>query len=188
MRASVKQFTNGADCDAGAEQGAWGAPFLINPGNADEWATAFYYCKQDCSVPVNSWCAYSQGFWFNNTSPQSGWCQNVRFGALEINEQQGDSLWPAQNNWLKRALFQGSALQLSKYCVNNGNSIPNTITNDYNRLETFLSNLTYANIQSGTFPQGLDTAGVRAATGNIGKWICANHCATFPDSTACSGY
>jgi hypothetical protein len=69
MRASVKQFSNAADCTAGMEQPAWGAPFLINPGNANEWATALYYCKQDCTIPTISWCAYSQGYWFSNPTP-----------------------------------------------------------------------------------------------------------------------
>ena len=89
MRASVKQISNAADCTVGIEQPAWGAPFLINPGNANEWATAFYYCKQDCTIPTLSWCAYSQGYWFNNPNLLS-WCQNVKFGNLEINKQNGE--------------------------------------------------------------------------------------------------
>src|SRR6185503_11027571 len=84
MRASVRQINNAADCVAGADQPAWGAPFLINPGNASEWATAFYYCKQDCSLPA-AVCAYSQGYWFKNQN--HSWCQNVIFGSLEVNEQ-----------------------------------------------------------------------------------------------------
>jgi hypothetical protein len=183
MRASVKQISNGADCIAGIDLPAWGAPFLINPGNSDEWATAFYFCKQDCTLP---WCAYSQGYWFNN--PPLIWCQNVKFGNLEISKQDGDSLWPAQNNWVKKALFQASALQLNMNCVNSGNPIPVSIVSDYNRLETFLSTLTYADIQNGTVPSGTDTTGVRGVTGNIGRWICDNHCTSNVDSTACSGY
>jgi hypothetical protein len=186
MRAAVKQFSNSADCLAGLDQPAWGAPFLINPGNTDEWATAFYYCKQDCTTPTVSWCAYSQGYWFKN--PNHSWCQNVDFGNLEISEQQGDSLWPAQNSWEKKALFQASALQLSMNCVNSGNPIPATIISDYNRIGTFLSVLTYTDLQNGTFPVGTDTVGVRAATGNIGRWICNNHCTANTDSTACSGF
>ena len=187
MRASVKQISNVADCLAGTEQPAWGAPFLINPNNANEWATAFYYCKENCTVQTIPWCAYSQGFWFNNTSPHSTWCQNIKFGSLEITEQQGDALWPPQNNWVRRALFQGSALQLSMNCINNGNPIPTSIVGDYNRLETFLSTLTYTDIQNGTYPLSTDTSGVRAASGNIGRWICNNHCTTYADTTACSG-
>jgi hypothetical protein len=38
---------------------------------------------------------------------------------------------------------------------------------NYNRVETFLSTLTYADLQNGTFPASTDTTGVRAATGNI---------------------
>jgi hypothetical protein len=186
MRASVRQISNVADCVAGTPQPAWGAPFLINPGNANEWATAFYYCKQDCSIPTISWCGYSQGYWFKN--PIHSWCQNVEYGNLEISEQQGDSLWPAQNNWVKKALFQASALQLSRNCINSGNPIPTSIASDYDRLETFLSTLSVADIQNGTFPLTTDTTGVRAATGNIGRWICNNHCTTYPDPTACTGY
>jgi len=186
MRASVKQFNMATDCTAGSAQPAWGAPFLINPGNANEWATALYYCKQDCTIPTISWCAYSQGYWFKN--PNHSWCQNVKFGNLEVNEQQGDSLWPPQNNLVKRALFQSSALQLSMNCVNNGNPIPTSIVSDYNRVETFLSTLTYTDIQNGTFPATTDTTGVRAAAGNIGRWICNNHCTAQPDPTACTGF
>jgi len=186
MRASVKQFNNATDCTAGIEQPAWGAPFLINPGSSNEWATAFYFCKQDCSIPTITWCAYSQGFWFKN--PNHTWCQNAKFGNLEITELQGDTLWPPQNNWVRRALFQGSALQLSMNCINNGNPIPASIAGDYNRVETFLSTLTYADLQNGTFPLTTDTTGVRAATGNIGRWICNNHCTANPDPTACTGY
>ena len=188
MRASVKQFNSATDCTAGLEQPAWGAPFLINPGNANEWATAFYYCKQDCNIPTTTWCAYSQGYYFSNPNPNATWCQNVKFGSLEITEQQGDALWPPQNNWVKRALFQSTALQLSMKCYNNGNPIPASIASDYNRLETFLSVLTYTDIQNGTYPIGTDTTGVRAASGNIGRWICNNHCTANPDPTACTGF
>jgi len=188
MRASVRQFSNAADCISGISQPAWGAPFLINPGNANEWATAFYYCKQDCTIPTITWCGYSQGYWFSNPIPNASWCQNVKFGSLEINKQDGTALWPPQNNWVRRAFFQASALQLSMNCINGGNPIPTSIASDYNRVETFLSTLTYVDIQNGTFPLTTDTTGVRAATGNIGRWICNNHCTTYPDPTACTGF
>lgn len=184
MRASVKQFSSPADCVAGTEQPAWGAPFLINPGSSNEWATAFYYCKQDC-ITI---CAYSQGYWFSNPNPAASWCQTVKFGNLEVDELQGDALWPSQNNWIKKAFFQSSALQLSMNCVNTGQPMPTSIVNDYNRLETFLSTLTYADVQNGTFPITTDTTGVRVASSNVGRWICNNHCTTNPDSTACTGY
>jgi len=191
MRASVKQIAGGGDCNTGSEQAAWGAPFLINPGNTNEWATAFYYCKQDCTPalppaepPTLQWCAFSQGYWFNKADVT--WCQTVKYGSLEINQQDGVNLWPAQNNWVKKAFFQASALQLSMQCVNGGNPIPDSIAADYIRLETFLSTLTYANIQNATFPSTTDTSGVKAGAGNIGRWICNNHCNS--DSTACSGF
>jgi hypothetical protein len=184
MRASVKQVNGSTDCVVGTEQPAWGAPFLINPGNANEWATAFYYCKQECI----SVCAYSQGYWFSNPNPNAAWCQNVKFGNLEVSESQGDALWPPQNNLIKRAFFQGSALQLSMNCYNTGNPIPTSVASDYNRLETFLSTLTYTDLQNGTWPISSDTTGVRAASGNVGRWICNNHCSTNPDPNACTGY
>jgi hypothetical protein len=184
MRASVKQFTNTADCISGAEQPAWGAPFLINPGSANEWATAFYYCKQEC---INV-CAYSQGFWYSNINPNATWCQTVKFGNLEVTEQQGDDLWPPQNNWVKRAFFQASALQLSMNCFNTGNPMPTSIAGEYDKLQTFLSALTYPDLQNGTFPLTTDTTGIRAASSNVGRWICNNHCTVNPDPTACTGY
>jgi hypothetical protein len=189
MRASVKQIINASECNTGTEQAAWGAPFLINPGNTNEWATAFYYCKQDCTLPTpptSPWCAYSQGYWFNN--PDANWCQGVKFGTLEIDQQNGVGLWPAQNSWIKRAFFQASALQLSMNCTNGGDPIPLSISDDYNRLTAFLSTLSYSDIQNETFPSGTDTTGIRAGTGNIGRWICDNHCNSATDSTACSGY
>ena len=185
MRASVRQISNPGDCNSGIDQPAWGAPFLINPGNANEWATAFYYCRQFCTPPV---CAYSQGYWFSNPNPNAAWCQNVKFGNLEVNESDGDALWPPQNNFVKRAFFQGSALQLSMNCYNTGIPISSSIASDYNRLETFLSTLTYTDLQNGTYPIGTDTTGIRTASSNVGKWICSNHCSTYPDPNACTGY
>jgi len=188
MRASVRQFNNSGECVSGVDQAAWGAPFLINPGNANEWATAFYYCKQDCAAPAPSACGYSQGYWFSNPNPNAAWCQNVKFGNLEVTETQGDALWPPQNSLVKKAFFQGSALQLSMNCYNSGIPMPTSISSDYNRLETFLSTLTYADLQSGTWPITSDTTGVRAAATNVGKWICTNHCTTNSDPNACTGY
>jgi hypothetical protein len=197
MRASVKQITDPTTCAEGLDEAAWGAPFLINPGNTDDWATAFFYCKQDCiaappacdtcnqNPPPPAWCAYSQGYWFNQ--PTVTWCQSVKFGALEVLQSDGTSLWPAQNNWVKRAFFEASAIQLSMNCVNNGNAIPSSIANEYNTLQTFLSQLSYTDIQNGTFGSA-DTTGIRDASGTIGRWICANHCNSASDSTACSGY
>lgn len=184
MRASVKQVNNSGDCVNATEQPAWGAPFLINPGNANEWATAFYYCRQTCPVI----CAYSQGFWFSNPNPAANWCQTVKFGNLEISEPQGDALWPPQNNFVKRAFFQASALQLSMKCYNSGNPMPSSIVTDYTKLETFLSTLTLTDLQNGTYPVTTDTTGVRASSSNVGKWICNNHCAANPDPSACTGF
>ena len=140
------------------------------------------------AIPTISWCAYSQGYWFSNPN-LSSWCQNVKFGNLEVNKQDGAALWPPQNNLGKESLSsRRSAIQLSLNCVNSGNPIPTSIASDYNRVETFLSTLTYADLQNGTFPASTDTTGVRAATGNIGRWICNNHCTSNPDPTACTGF
>jgi hypothetical protein len=186
MRASVKQISDAANCGTGTSQPAWGAPFLINPGNANEWATAFYYCKEDCSKPAVTWCAYSQGYWFNKIGVT--WCQNVKFGALEVTRDQGIALWPAQTNWVKKAFFQASALQLSMNCINGSNPIPPSIAGAYDSLNTFLSKLTYPDLQNGTSPAGTDSTAIKLVSGNVGKWICQNHCTAMPDSTACSGY
>ena len=108
--------------------------------------------------------------------PGVSWCQSVKFGNLEVQQPEGTNLWPAQNNWVKKAFFQATALQLSMNCVNNENAIPDSIASEYNTLQAFLSQLTYTDIQNGTFPSGVDTTGVRDGAGTIGRWICANHC------------
>jgi hypothetical protein len=186
MRSSAKEINSGSACDARTDQPAWGAPFLINPGNSNEWATAFYYCKQDCTIPIDPWCAYSQGYWFNN--PPVSWCQNATFGTLDVTKQDGTALWPAKENWVKKAFFQASALQLSMTCINNGKPIPDSISSYYNSLDTFLSQLNYTDLENGTFPPGTDSTAIKTASGKIGKWICQNHCRAIPDSTACIGY
>jgi hypothetical protein len=73
-------------------------------------------------------------------------------------------------------------------CTNGGHPIPDSIATDYNSLETFLSKLSYTDIKNRTVPPDTDTTAIQTATGNIGKWICNNHCNSTVDSTACSGY
>ena len=187
MKAAVRRIDNG-DCDAGDDEDAWAAPVLINPGNSDEWATAFYYCKQECGGPSAplTWCAYGQGYWF--AKPNVVWCQTaVKFGSLEIIKDTARSLWPAQNNIVKKAFFQASALQLSMICNNNSQAIPADIAGDYEILVNFLSGLNLTDIKNGTVPATTDLNAIKTATGNIGKWICQHNCNTVEDPTACNG-
>lgn len=179
MRATVKNVSNG-NCRMGNEEEAWAAPVLINPGNANEWATAFYYCKQDCTP----WCAYGQGYWFSK--PNVEWCQSsVKFGNLEVVKDSARTLWPAQTNLMKKAFFQASALQLSMSCNNNNRPIPMPIVDDYNKLAAFLEGISYTDIKKGIIPSNADTAAIKTAAGNIGKWICANNCNAANDPTTC---
>ena len=217
MRAGVKQITTGAQCGVGREQDAWAAPVFIDPGNADEWATAFYYCRQECSETVTppippiaatpppvtpptstntpptgtttppvtvAWCVYGQGYWY--AKPNSVWCQSVQFGNLIIARDEAKALWPAKDNWVKKAFFQASSVQLSRYCFNEGKDLPEAIANDYATLVSFLETLTYTDIMNGTFPAGTNTAAVKTALGNIGTWICQNKCNATEDPTTCS--
>jgi hypothetical protein len=187
MKASVKQIDNG-DCNAGDEMDAWAAPVLINPGNSSEWATAFYYCKQECTplTAPDTWCAYGQGYWF--VKPNVVWCEpSVKFGSLEIIKDSARALWPAQNNIVRKAFFQASALQLSMICNNNNQAMPADIADDYEVLVNFLSGLTPQDIKNGTVPATTDVDAIKAATGNIGKWICQHNCNSTEDPTACSG-
>jgi hypothetical protein len=185
MKATVKQIENGGNCTTGQDEDAWAAPVLINPGNADEWATAFYYCKQDC-LAFTPWCAYGQGYWF--VKPNVVWCQStVKFGNLEVLKDDARALWPAQNNLIKKAFFQASALQLSMMCNNNNQAMPADIADDYDMLVNLFSGLSYTDIQNGTMPANIDVDTIKTATGNIGKWICQNNCNLSEDTTACNG-
>jgi hypothetical protein len=180
MRATAKSINSGADCKSGSEVEAWAAPVLINPGNADEWATAFYFCKQDCTP----WCAFGQGYWFNK--PGVEWCRpDVTFGTLAVLKDSAGALWPAANNEVRKAFFQAASLQLSMFCNNNGRPIPAAIATDYQLVADFLSHLSYAEIKNGTYPAGTDINAIKNAAGNIGRWICANNCNSHEDPTLC---
>jgi hypothetical protein len=189
MRAGVKKMANSSDCAIGAPVEAWAAPVLINPGDASEWASAFYYCRQQCdpapAPPAQpSWCAFGQGYWF--AKPGVDWCQDhVQFGNLTVAKDAARALWPAQNNVAKKAFFQASALQLSRICNNNNNPLPADIAGDYTTLFNFLSQLSYADVESGTVPQGTDLQAIQTAAGNIGSWICRNNCNPLVDPTVC---
>lgn len=181
MRASIREIETGDDCTMGNNQESWAAPVLINPADADEWATAFYYCRQE----VKTWRGYGQGYWF--AKPNVEWCQPyVQFGNLSIGKDEAKALWPAQNNILKKALFQASALQLSTICNNNGDPVPSVIENDYQMLIEFLSGLSYSDIQNGTLPAGTDANAIAQAASNIGKFICQNKLNAAEDPTDCT--
>lgn len=193
MRATIKQITNGSNCTTGTPVEAWAAPVLINPGDASEWATAFYYCKQECKPQTNSqssqstpttWCAFGQGYWF--AKPNVIWCQDyVKYGNLTVSKDDARALWPAQNNVAKKAFFQASALQLSMICNNNNAAIPQAIASDYSTLVALLGRLTYDDIKNGVVPAGVDATSIQTAAGNVGKWICQNNCNPSIDPTNC---
>jgi hypothetical protein len=178
MRATVRQIDG--DCSIINDEDAWAAPVLINPGNADEWATAFYYCRQVYAP----WCAFGQGYWF--IKPNVEWCApEVSFGNLHISKDDGRALWPAQANVLKRAFFQAAAIQLSMNCMNNSSPVPDAIAADYETLSAFLSDLTIDQISAGTMPAGADAEAIKTAANNIGTWICAHRCSVQDDPTIC---
>jgi hypothetical protein len=183
MKAMVRNITSPADCASGVDVDAWAAPVLINPGNSDEWATAFYYCKQI----YTPWCPKSQGYWFSK--PGLEWCQPVSFGNLTATKDEGRALWPAKDNWIRRVFFQASALQLSKVCENGNRAIPSSVIADYNKLYAFLSTITLAEIQRGSTSVPISTTdidGYKKAADNISKWICQNHCTGTDDPAACA--
>lgn len=193
MRATIKQIVGGSNCASGTPVEAWAAPVLINPGNASQWATAFYYCKQECTPGTETrpdpstpptWCAFGQGYWF--AKPNVVWCQEyVQYGSLKVSKDDARALWPAQNNISKKAFFQASAVQLSMVCNNNNNPIPQDVASDYATLEVFLSQLSYDDIKNGTVPAGTNLQAIQTAAGNIGKWICQHNCNSSIDPTDC---
>ena len=184
MRATARYIDNNTSCSMGWEQDAWAAPFLINPGNADEWATAIYYCIQESDPTPPSWCGYGQGYWF--AKPNVVWCQSgVSFGNLSVAKDEARALWPAMNNAVKKAFFQASAIQLSWICQNNNEPMPPAVSADYNLLVSFLSGLSYEDIQSGNVPAGVNMEEIKTATGNVGRWICQNKCSNTEDPTVC---
>lgn len=187
MRASVRHIANVANCTAGLDEEAWAAPILINPNRKSEWATAFYYCVQDCPPPAPAWCVYGQGYWF--ASGKKEWCTGkVTFGNLTVTQQDGHDLWsrPGKRSTMEKAFFQASALQLSQQCYNPGVPMPDAIKEAYLAIEQEL--LKCENIQDLNKPlasEELDKK-IQDAAGAIGKWICANKCNPVEDPTSCT--
>lgn len=188
MRATLRQIPTATACGSGDDEEAWAAPILINPGKDNEWATAFYYCKQDCPPPpppAPAWCAYGQGYWF--ASGKSVWCRDIEFGTLKVSQTEGVDLWSQKGKptTLQKAFYQASALQLSMKCMNGERPIPAEIADAYNTLATVLNNLDPKDLKTGQLPKDADDKTVQDAAGAIGKWICAHKCGA-DDPTDCS--
>lgn len=183
MKATVQNIGDNDDCNSGINQDAWAAPVVINPGNSNEWAMAFYYCKQiDVqSNPIGTpWNQKGQGYWF--AKPNVQWCEYVTFGNLVVSQEEGKVLWPAKNNLLKKIFFKASSLQLSLICNNPNQQMPASINEDYKLLYTFLSGLSYEDIQNGTMPVNTDIQTITESLNRISLWICNN---ATDDPTAC---
>lgn len=158
---------------------------VLSKNYAIDFAASGYYksgARMPCCTvtfsgvgcPVQQgWCAYSQGYWF--ARPETVWCQNVTFGANSYTQQQGQALFPTGSSAARQAFTQASALQLSKYCVNNGDPIPASIITAYNTCVNFLAGLTYNDLLNGSYPPASYQT-IMEAAGAIGNWIQANHC------------
>jgi hypothetical protein len=185
MRASIRHIPNATECATGDDEEAWAAPILINPGRQNEWATAFYYCKQDCPPPVD-WCAYGQGYWF--ASGKHGWGGDVKFGGTDITEAEGLELWAkrGQRSVLQKAFFQATALQLSERV--SGKPMPDVLKPHYDKIYNALDAIKTDKqlLHNGGMPTGFDEQEIDEAAGFIGKWICAHKCDPANDPTTCA--
>lgn len=185
MRASVRHIANVGACTSGLDEEAWAAPILINPNKHSEWATAFYYCLQDCPPPPPAWCAYGQGYWF--ASGKHPWGNEVVFGSLAVIEPEGVKMWgTGKRTTLEKAFFQAAALQLSQKNLHPGQEIPATIREQYNLVVAALSGYTTPNDLKGAQLSAEEDKALQDAAGAIGKWICANNCNLVEDPTACT--
>ncbi|HEY1114706.1 MAG TPA: hypothetical protein VGE66_14135 [Chitinophagaceae bacterium] len=191
MRASVRHIANVGACTSGLDEEAWAAPILINPHRKSEWATAFYYCLQDCPPPpppAPAWCVYGQGYWF--ASGKKAWCgeAKVTFGTLIVTQQEGHELWsrPGKRSTMEKAFFQAAALKLSQECFSEGKPIPEAIRDAYQIIEKELVGLDkLQDLNNPLATEELDNQ-IQNAAGAIGKWICANKCNPPEDPTSCT--
>jgi hypothetical protein len=186
MHAAVVQIPNRADCASVTKtETSWGFGQQLN-GDKGSWAMGFGYCWQNDCTATAPWCAMSQGYWFNK--PNLNWEPGyVQFGKQEkIYQKEGRDLWPAKDNWMKKAFFQASAIQLS-IPLNTNSVDKSSISAEYKILCDFLSKVTYDDIKDLKVPAGTDINEIQSATGKIGKWICANHCNQSVDPAACAG-
>jgi hypothetical protein len=187
MRATIRHIPNAAVCATENDEEAWAAPILINPGQQNEWATAFYYCQQECSVvpPPTEWCAYGQGYWF--ASGKHPWGGDVQFGELKVTEAEGLDLWSAtKRTVLQKAFFQAASLQLSERV--SGKPMPDELKVHYQKIYDVLALLKneVQLLKAGNTPNGVDEKAIQDATGFIGKWICAHKCDPVGDPTSCA--
>lgn len=188
MRATIRHIPNAGACATENDEEAWAAPILINPGLQNEWATAFYYCQQECPVvpPPVEWCAYGQGYWF--ASGKHPWGGDVQFGDLKVTEADGLELWGqrGQPTILQKAFFQASALQLSERV--SGKPMPDEVKVHYQKIYDALALLKndVQLLKSGKMPNGVDEKEIQDAAGFIGKWICAHKCDPANDPTSCA--
>lgn len=187
MRASVRHIANVGGCTSGMDEEAWAAPILINPNRKSEWATAFYYCLQDCPPPPPPVCAYGQGYWF--ASGKKAWCLPVTFGGLNVTQQEGHELWskPGKRSTMEKAFFQASALQLTWACFPGNENVPADIKAAYETIKEKLST-GYSSYHGLNAPLSTpeEEKSIQDATGLIGKWICANKCSALEDPTSCT--
>lgn len=185
MRASVRHIANVGACTSGLDEEAWAAPILINPNKNSEWATAFYYCLQDCPPPPPAWCAFGQGYWF--ASGKHPWDNDVVFGLLKVSESEGMKMWgTGKRTTLEKAFFQAAALQLSQKKLHPNEPIPASIKAQYDIIANALSGYTEtAELQSAQLTAEKEKE-IQDAAGAIGKWICANNCNLVEDPTACT--
>lgn len=185
MRASVRHIATASACTSGLDEEAWAAPVLINPNRRSEWATAFYYCLQECPPPPPAWCAFGQGYWF--ASGKHPWCADVVFGDLRVAEADGLKMWSTgRRSTLEKAFFQAAALQLSRNCLHSNEEIPSSIKDQYDTIAKALSGYkSYTDLKTAPLTAEEDKA-LQEAAGAIGKWICANNCNLKDDPTACT--
>ncbi|MBD0349848.1 MAG: hypothetical protein ICV65_01710 [Flavisolibacter sp.] len=123
--------------------------------------------------PVSD-CAYSQGYWF--AKPNSTWCQSVQFGALTVSRSQGRGWWPAKNNFIKKAFFQASALQLSRNCVTQNTALPSEIQTAYNYLSDMLAAAGINGITTGKVAIGYNESTIKSYTDRLSSYIESHHC------------
>lgn len=185
MRASVRHIANVGACTSGLDEEAWAAPILINPNKHSEWATAFYYCLQDCPPPPPAWCAFGQGYWF--ASGKHPWDNEVVFGTFSVAEAEGLKMWgTGKRTTLEKAFFQAAALQLSQKKLHPNEPIPATIKDQYDLIANALSIYKVPNDLKAAQLTPEEDKALQDAAGAIGKWICANNCNLVEDPTACT--
>lgn len=174
-------YANAKDGSTNGNVWGQGSVLSLNGAEVKDGAMSISYTKQVCQEEMT--CGYSQGYWF--AKPQTVWCSDVTFGHLTVSQTAGRALWVPRRSDLAKAFFQASAIQLSQKCFAADKVIPAAIAADYNFLSTVLSGVSYADLQNGVTPAGVDMNAVKTAASNLSAWICANHC-DATDTDACN--